>query len=547
MGMFLNTRAPYEAYKETASMRFFIDKTLLLTEVIDSIETDRQKYLCITRPRRFGKSVAANMIAAFFGNTVSARDIFDSQLIASKEANQEKEYYASHLNRYNVVYIDFSRLPRDCTEYAQYIDRIHDGLNQDLKEAYPDAGIDQTKAVWDNFKLVFEEYQERFVFVMDEWDAIFHKGFTREEDKKAYLEFLRDFLKGQGYVELAYMTGVLPIAKYSSGSELNMFSEYDMATKMRFSKYFGFDDKEVDHLYGIYQKTTKNCRVSRDDLAVWYDGYHTAGGERLYNPRSVVSALTDNQISNYWTSSGPYDEIFYYIQNNIEEVRDDIALMISGEHIEMRLEGYSAASTELNTRNQIYSAMVVYGLLTYEEEAGEVFIPNRELMDKYKNLLMSNDSLGYVHRLAKESGRMLRATLEGDTRTMASVLQYAHNTESTILSYNYEAELAAVVNLVYLAARDKYRVEREDKAGKGFVDFIFYPEKKDADALILELKVNASPQEAIQQIKEKEYALRFKGKLGEKPRYTGRILAAGISYDTKSKEHSCEVEELVQC
>lgn len=544
MGMFLNSRMPYGAYKDISEMRFFVDKTLLLKEMIESVEIDRQQYLCITRPRRFGKSVMANMIGAFFGNAVDAKDVFDHLAIASKDINKGKKYYTTHINKHNVVYIDFSRLPRNCTGYTQYINRIQDGLNRDLQEAYPDAGITLSNAVWDNFKMIFEKSGERFIFVMDEWDAVLHKGFIKEEDKKAYLEFLRDLLKGQTYVELAYMTGVLPIAKYSSGSELNMFSEYDMATKMKFSEYFGFNDTEVDRLFDIYQKTTERCRITREELTTWYDGYHTAGGERLYNPRSIVCALTDNQISNYWTSSGPYDEIFYYIRNNIDEVRDDIALMVSGEHIEVKLEGYSATSTELNTKNQIYSAMVVYGLLTYEEEVNEVFIPNRELMDKYKELLMSNDSLGYVHRLAKESSKMLKATLDGDIKTMASILQYAHNTEAGFLSYNHEVELSAVVNLVYLAARDKYHVEREDRAGKGFVDFIFYPERKGADAIIIELKVDSSPEAAIQQIKEKEYMLRIKGKIGEKPRYTGRILAVGISYNTKTKEHFCRVEEL---
>ena len=534
---------PYEAYKDITQMRFFVDKTLLLTKVIDSVEVDRQNYLCITRPRRFGKSVMASMLGAFFGNAVNAEDIFQNLEIASEEVNRKKEYYAAHINKHNVIYIDFSRMPRNCTEYSRYIDRIQDGLNRDLLEAYPEAGVKPDHAVWDNLNMVFEQSGERFIFIMDEWDAVFHKSFIREADQKAYLEFLRDLLKGQAYTEQAYMTGILPIAKYSSGSELNMFLEYDMATKMKFSEYFGFND-EVDRLFHIYKNTTEMCRIDREDLTEWYDGYHTAAGERLYNPRSVVSALTDNQISNYWTSSGPYDEIFYYIRNNITEVRDDIALMVSGEHIEIKLDGYSAVNAELSTKNQIYSAMVVYGLLTYDEEASEVFIPNRELMDKYNELLMSSDSLGYVHQLAKESGRMLKATLEGDTETMAEILLYAHNTEAGILSYNHEVELSAIINLVYLAARDKYRVEREDKAGKGFVDFIFYPEKKGADAIIIELKVDADPQEAIRQIKEKEYGLRVKGKLAERPKYTGRILAVGISYDARTKEHYCEVEVL---
>ena len=171
-----------------------------------------------------------------------------------------------------------------------------------------------------------------------------------------------------------------------------------------------------------------------------------------------------------------------------------------------------------------------------------VSVPNKELMDKFNELLLNNDSLGYVYSLARESERMLAATLAGDINIMADILEFAHNTESPIFSYNNEAELAAVINLVYLAARDRYRVEREDKAGKGYVDFIFYPEIKNADAVILELKVGSTPKKEIQQIKDKNYVLRLRGKLGEEPKYTGRILAVGISYNKKTKKHSCKVE-----
>ena len=315
-----------------------------------------------------------------------------------------------------------------------------------------------------------------------------------------------------------------------------------MSTKVKVSEYFGFSEAEVDRLYDIYQNKTTNQKITRADLRVWYDGYYTASGERLYNPRSVVLALTDNQLSNYWTSSGPYDEVFYYIKNNIEDVREDLVLMAAGERIAADIGQYAAASMEVSSREQIYSAMVVYGLLTYED--GEVFIPNKELLDKFNEVLLSKDSLGYVYNLARKSEKMLKATIEGDTKTMEAILQYAHNTESPILSYNNEAELSAVVNLCYLAARDRYRVEREDKAGKGYVDFIFYPERKNRDCIILELKVDSTPEDAICQIKEKDYAIRFKGKLGEMPKYCGRILAVGISYSKSTKEHRCKVEFL---
>ena len=245
--------------------------------------------------------------------------------------------------------------------------------------------IDCTKSVWDILQLVFEETKTKFIFVLDEWDAIFHMSFVSENERREYLLFLKNLLKDQAYVELVYMTGVLPIAKYSSGSELNMFAEYDMATKERFGAYFGFLDCEVDSLFAAYQKNTRNQRITREDLRRWYDGYHIASGERLYNPRSVVLALSDNQLSDYWTSSEPYDELFYYIRNNIEDVRDDLVLMASGEGVAVEIGQFAAASMEIRRREQIYSAMVVYGLLTYED--GEVFIPNKELMSQFEELL----------------------------------------------------------------------------------------------------------------------------------------------------------------
>ena len=535
MSMFLNCFTVYDRYRAVLNSPYFVDKTLLLEELIPLL-CQEQRFVCITRPRRFGKTVMANMIGAFFQKGADSCDIFDNLLIAGKED------YKNHLNRHNVIFIDFSEMPENCSSYSHYISRILSGLKQDLSNAFPELDIDKEKSVWDILTAVFEKNGQKFIFIMDEWDAVFHMSFITEDNRKEYLQFLKLLLKSKSYVELAYITGILPIAKYSSGSELNMFQEYDMATKIRYSEYFGFLDSEIDMLYERYTKNTVNPRITRQELKEWYDGYHTASGERLYNPRSVVCALSDGQLASYWTSSGPYDEIFYYIRNDLEHIRDDLALMVCGESVDARIGEFAAFSMDLKTKNQIYSAMVVYGLLTYDD--GRVLIPNRELMLKYDELLQTEDSLGYVYRLAARSEQMLKATFAGDTDTMAEVLEYVHDTEIPVLSYNHETELAAVVNLVYLAARDRYRVEREDKAGKGFVDFIFYPLRRNDPCMILELKVDHTPEEAIHQIKEKKYISRFSGKLGELPQYTGRILAVGIGYKKKTKQHLCAVEEL---
>lgn len=539
MGVYLNNTSSYEAYRKVKNSPYFVDKTHILTKIIPRIETS-ENCLCITRPRRFGKSVIANMMAAFFSKGCNAEELFNGSQISLCDN------YKSQMNQYNVISLSLNRIPNNCTSYMQYIERIESRLKRDLIHSFPAADICEQDALWDILTDIYaQENSAKFIFILDEWDYIFHRDFVTEEDKASYIDFLSNLLKDQPYVSLAYMTGILPIAKYSSGSELNMFAEYTMAAEELYSEYFGFTEKEVDVLFEKYLQNEPNPQVTREGLRIWYDGYHTKSGERVYNPRSVVLALTNNNLGNYWTSSGPYDEIYYYVQHNIAAVQDDLVQMISGIPVPAKISEYAATSMRLSTKEEIFSAMVVYGFLTYEN--GCVSIPNKELMDRFNEMLMKEQSLGYIYQLAQKSEKMLAATLAGATDTMTEILEYAHNTESPLLSYSSEAELTMIVNLVYLQARDRYRIEREDKAGIGYVDFIFYPEiDQRADGIILELKVDHTAEEAIQQIKDKKYLTKFQGRLGEKPRYTGRIFGVGIAYYKDTKKHECKIEVLRQ-
>lgn len=538
MGLFLNSQFPFEMYRQTVESPYFVDKTAMLSEVNAVIGTN-MKQVCITRPRRFGKSITASMIGAYYGKIKDRSCLFDKLEIS------RSLHYKLHLNQHNVIYVDFSKVEDECNNYNSYITAIKEILKEDLHEAYPEIRYREKGSLTEDLLRIHEKTREKFIFVFDEWDAPFHMSFFSKADYDRYLLFLKNLLKDQPYVELAYMTGILPIAKYSSGSELNMFAEYTMASEEKYSEYFGFTEREVDQLYDKYLEINDKRNISREELRSWYNGYHTKTGERLYNPRSIVLALSNNNLGNYWTSSGPYDEIFYYIKHNIADVRDDIALMAAGESVTANIREYAAVSMSLTTRDEIFSAMVVYGFLTYEN--GKVSIPNKELMDKFTDMIRKEDSLGYVYQLAKESDQMLAATLSGDTKTMENILKLAHDTETSMLGYNNETELSAVIKLVYLSARDRYDVQREDKAGVGYVDYIFYPVlDTTADCIILELKINHTAEDAIQQIKDRNYAQRFIGKLGEKPKYTGRILAVGIGYekDCPGKKHGCKVEVL---
>ena len=392
MGVYLNSKNPYGMFLDEAASMYFIDKSEMLLELLPMVENSEDiienfgsgtgksnRYLCITRPRRFGKTVMATMIASFFGKGKDSRQIFEKLKVRNA-----KEAFEAHINKHNVIYISLNEVPQNWSSYEKYIGRIEKRLRNDLKSQFPDIEVDEEEPVWDILNDIYEsEDENRFIFVLDEWDYIFHRDFVREKDKKAYIEFLSNLLKGKSYVELAYMTGILPIAKYSSGSELNMFYEYTMAEEEKYSEYFGFTEGEVDELYKRYKAQKLNPEnVTREGLRIWYDGYHTKAGERVYNPRSVVAALTNNNLGNYWTSSGPYDEIFYYIRENVDAVRDDLALLVSGIPVQAKVREYAATSMNLRTKNEIFSAMVVYGFLNYEN--GYVSIPNKEVMTCFK-------------------------------------------------------------------------------------------------------------------------------------------------------------------
>ena len=373
MGRYLNPGM--ESFEKSVNSEIYVDKTGLVgytNRVMNTV----QGYVCVSRPRRFGKSMAANMLTAYYSRGCDSREIF------SKFEISESPDFEKYRNKYNTIFLNMQEFLSRSDSVEALVDRVKKLVLRDLKREYPDVDYFDDTDLVESMQDIYETEKCPFVVIIDEWDCIFHKDFITDEDKKKYISFLSSLLKDKAYVLLSYMTGILPIAKYSSGSELNMFAEYTMVSEEKFSDAFGFTETEVDMLYARFLKNTGKPLLSRSGLKEWYDGYHTAAGERLYNPRSVVCALTDNQLSNYWVSSGKYDSIFTYIQYNVDQIQNDLTLMFAGERIPSGIQEYAATAQELKTKEEIYSAMVVYGLLTYDN--GMVFIPNKELMEVLK-------------------------------------------------------------------------------------------------------------------------------------------------------------------
>ncbi len=529
MALYINSNLYLESFKQTVSGKFFVDKSAIISDLIPYLNIE-ERFLCITRPRRFGKTVAAKMIASFFGK-------YDSRELFKELKIKDFPDCFKHLNRHNVVFIDFSKdVDEDSDTYSSYIERLCNSIKKDIFVSFPDLKMNDDTLLSQCFTKVFEQYGQKYIFVFDEWDAPFQFKFMTDEKKDSYLQFLRDLLKDRPYVELAYMTGVLPVRKYSSGSDLNMFMDFSMANQTLFSEYFGFTEIEVD---ALYDKACLNQKVnySREDLKYWYDGYETVDKIHIYNPRSVICALTNNMLSNYWTGSGPCDEIFDLLKNDVTDIQKPVGQMLSGESVSCIINEYSVNSMSLASKDSVFSAMVVYGLLT-SNGVNKVKIPNYEIKQQFEAVLRNKKGLGYIAKLAKKSEEMIQATLDMDETKVCEILEYAHNIETPIFSYNNENELASVVNLLYLAANDDFYISREDKAGKGFADFVFISKDGTNPNIILELKVDSTAEKALDQIKQKEYTLRF-----SKQSFSNHVLLVGISYSKKTKKHYCKIEK----
>jgi hypothetical protein len=460
------------------------------------------------------------MLDAYYSKAMDSKKIFDRLNISKSDD------YEEHLNKYNVISISFNRIPDKNKGYEGYIDLIQSALIDDIKSMYPNLEFKSYFTISD--MLFFTK--DKFIFIFDEWDYIFNNKLFIE-NQNDFLEFLRNILKDQPYVALAYMTGVLPIKKYSSGSALNMFDEFTFLKDRMFGEYFGFTENEVMRL------CAKNGEMKFRELENWYNGYLTAKGIKIYNPRSVVKSLQNNYCESYWTNTGAMDEVAEYLKYNTLEIRDDVIEMVSGEEIDIIIdEEFRAGQGAPRTKEEIYAAMIVLGFLSYHD--GYLKIPNKELMKEFEKAL-KDKSFGYVSKIIESSKKMLKATVNRDTKTVEEILHDIHNSEMPILQYNDENSLSCVLTLAYLSARDTYRIEREEKTGKGYADFAFHPRRKNDIAFIVELKKDETPEVAINQIRKKEYVEKFRKEDEDK-----RILAVAICYDSKEKEHNCKIEEI---
>ncbi len=379
---------------------------------------------------------------------------------------------------------------------------------------------------------IFVETGRQFIFLIDEWDCVMRERQESEAMQKQYLDFLRDLLKDQPYVALAYVTGILPVKKYGQHSALNMFWEYSMTNQKMLEEYTGFTEEEVKALCERYD-------MDFEEISSWYDGYRFKNYKHIYNPKSVVEAMTCRDCSNYWTSTETYEALKIYMEMDFDGLRAEIVQMLGGGRVRVNTRSFQNDMRNFNTKDDVLTLLIHLGYLGYDSNEKEAFIPNKEIIEEFENA-MSVGGWPNVMNVLKASEKLLEDTLRGDAESVAKELDKAHSEVASILTYNDENSLGCAIGLAYYSARKDYKLIRELPAGKGYADIAFLPlPHTNKPAMVVELKYDRSVSAAIQQIKDRQYMQALEG-------YTGEILLVGVNYNKANpdKPHSCVIERV---
>ncbi len=523
MGIYLNPGNG--AFGDTINSPIYVDKTDLLEMTNTLIDTEN-KYICVSRPRRFGKSMTAKMLVAYYDNSCDSKELFKTLKIASHPSFQK------YLNRSYVIYLDISWFRSIIRQSNQLVSVLQTELIQELKDTFPN----QIRQTTNTLPMALAEINSRsgtkFIFIIDEWDCLFREDKSNRQVQQEYIDLLQGLFKSapsQKFIQLAYITGILPVKKYGTQSALNNFKEFTMINPKAMAPFTGFTEKEVQSLCHRFS-------MDFEALKHWYDGYSFRREPSVYNPNSVVEAISNGEIGNYWTETETYEDLKLYIHMDFNGLKTAIIHMLGGGHCKIQTRTFQNDMTSIKNKDDVMTLLVHLGYLAYNRELQEVYIPNQEIVDEFKNAI-EDGGWHEIISAPKASEKLLQATFQKNTDFIAKHLDKIHQENTSILEYNSELSLSCIITVAYFYARKEYTLIRELPAGKGFADIAFVPHKNsDKPAFIVELKWDNSAHGAISQIKEKQYA----GVLKE---FSNKLLLVGISYNKKNKQHECVIED----
>ncbi len=530
--------------------RVFVDKTDFIEKTNALFNTDG-KLLAVTRPRRFGKTVTAHMLSAYYSKGYAGQKIFDNLKITN---NEFKDSYEKHLNKYDVIYIDMNTIDGLFDGYSnkkQKVDGVNDlvdffeySIIKELKSSSKFAGclekhqIENT-GLLETLLAITQDLNTKFIFIMDEWDLVYREYCNDETLQKKFIKLLKNLFKadgGQDCFALAYLTGILPIKKYNSQSALNGFDEYNMLSPGDYAAYFGFTEDEVANIV-----KSPNCKVSHHDLKSWYEGYKIKGVD-IYNPNSVCKAVTRNECISYWSGTSSNEEFVRLINMDFDGIKEDIINLIEGDEVTFSCANFQNDMVTIKDKNDVFSLLVCLGYLGCSETKNKyrkvAYVPNAEIKAVLMDIVREQNWYERMETI-KRSENLLKAIKELDGATVAAIIQEIHNSSAvSLLDYNDEESLTyCVMTGLLWSTLDDYSYHREDQAGKGRADLVYEPITRKQPLILIEFKYDDSAEEAIKQIKTKEYFKRY-------IKQYRNIILVGINYSTETKDHQCLIEKL---
>ena len=525
MGRFLNP--DYSAFETALNSEIYIDKTGLLAYTNKVINT-KQAFICNSRPRRFGKSVTADMLTAYYSKGCDSADIF-----ADYEISHAGDF-RQHLNKYDVIHLDIQWCLAPAKGAAGVVSYIEKSVIAELKEKYPNIISEETVSLPEAMSEIYTVTGNKFIVIIDEWDILIRDEANNRDEQENYINFLRGMFKGTEptrFISLAYLTGILPIKKMKTQSALNNFDEFTMLDAGALASYIGFTELEVQKLCDKYHKDF--AEVKR-----WYDGY-VLENQQVYNPKAVVSVMLRGNFQSYWSQTGTYEVVVPLINMDFDGLKQAIIEMVSGSTVEVDTGTFQNDTVSFSSRDDVITYLIHLGYLAYDQRKQCAFIPNEEIRQE---LLAATKKTKWneLQEFEYQSEQLLEATLDREETLVADYIEQIHMEYASAIQYHNENSLSSVLTIAYLSAMKYYfKPIRELPTGRGFSDFVFIPKEEyrvDYPALVVELKWNKSAQTELQQIKDKKYPESLL-------QYTGNILLVGINYDKKSKAHECVIEE----
>lgn len=530
MGIYLNP--DNKDFERIVKSGEYVDKSGLL-RYTNRVSGSIRPYLASSRPRRFGKSLAAKMLTAYYSKGCDSRALFAGLKISGDASFEEQ------LNKYDVISLDIQEMRSIALQKnikgKDILKYIQKEVAAELSEQYPEYVDISQPVIADALTQINQAVGNRFVIIIDEWDCFFREEKDNAELLEDYIIFLRSLFKGKQadrFIKLAYITGILPIKKYGTQSALNNFRELTMIEAGRIGEYIGFTESEVRLL------CDKNG-ISFANMEKWYDGYFLERTGHIYCPNSVMEAIENDDFQCYWSKTETYESLKLYIEMNFDGLKDKVIRMLAGERCPIRVNTFQNDMTTMGSADDVLTLLVHLGYLAYDSESKEAFIPNLEVRESFESAIQ-NGRFSETAKAIDESEKLIQATISMNEELVARQIEKVHRNNISALAYNSEQSLTTVILLAYYRARDEYQLFRELPTGEGFADIVFLPRKNsEKPALIVELKWNKNAETALNQIRDKKYPEALDD-------YHGNMLLVGINYDKDEKTHTCRIEKFVK-